>query len=205
MTTNVLFSLYRPKIGKSRDQSDALRRHTKGCNCKRSGCLKNYCECYEAKIVCSGNCKCIGMYDRTYLLADFSHQHKIDYRLHIYSFSPIPLNILGCRNIDDSFDHPHDREPYENSHVKRSYDQRDDPSSKLSSQGSLVPVKRACNFITSDVIEATIQCVIAQADDCQKNNYDARTSERKILEEFGRCLVEIIDFSKKNNENNGED
>lgn len=57
----IIFNLFcRPKIGKSRDQSDALRRHTKGCNCKRSGCLKNYCECYEAKIVCSGNCKCIG-------------------------------------------------------------------------------------------------------------------------------------------------
>lgn len=51
---------HRPKIGKARDQSDTLRRHTKGCNCKRSGCLKNYCECYEAKIVCSANCKCIG-------------------------------------------------------------------------------------------------------------------------------------------------
>lgn len=36
------------------------RRHTKGCNCKRSGCLKNYCECYEAKILCSNLCKCCG-------------------------------------------------------------------------------------------------------------------------------------------------
>lgn len=57
---HIFLSIDRPKIGKARDQSDTLRRHTKGCNCKRSGCLKNYCECYEAKIVCSGNCKCIG-------------------------------------------------------------------------------------------------------------------------------------------------
>ncbi|EDS33471.1 conserved hypothetical protein [Culex quinquefasciatus] len=49
-----------PKIGATSAAEDATRRHTKGCNCKRSGCLKNYCECYEAKIACSGNCKCIG-------------------------------------------------------------------------------------------------------------------------------------------------
>lgn len=37
---------FRPKIGKCLvGLSD--RRHTKGCHCKRSGCLKNYCECYE--------------------------------------------------------------------------------------------------------------------------------------------------------------
>lgn len=40
---------FRPKIGKCLvGLSD--RRHTKGCHCKRSGCLKNYCECYEVSI-----------------------------------------------------------------------------------------------------------------------------------------------------------
>ena len=41
---------FRPKIGKARDTGDTpIRKHTKGCNCKRSGCLKNYCECYEVR------------------------------------------------------------------------------------------------------------------------------------------------------------
>lgn len=50
---------FHPKIGKGR-AGDTERRHTKGCNCRRSGCLKNYCECYEAKILCSALCKCVG-------------------------------------------------------------------------------------------------------------------------------------------------
>ncbi|XP_068579481.1 spexin prohormone 2 isoform X2 [Cebidichthys violaceus] len=37
-----------------------MRERNKGCNCKRSGCLKNYCECYEANIKCSVSCKCVG-------------------------------------------------------------------------------------------------------------------------------------------------
>ncbi|XP_051807889.1 spexin prohormone 2 [Acanthochromis polyacanthus] len=37
-----------------------VSRKVKGCNCKRSGCLKNYCECFEANIMCTSSCKCIG-------------------------------------------------------------------------------------------------------------------------------------------------
>lgn len=50
-----------PYAFKSKEQSEEQHRlHQRGCNCKRSGCLKNYCECYEAKISCSANCRCLG-------------------------------------------------------------------------------------------------------------------------------------------------
>ncbi len=49
------------------------RLHQRGCNCKRSGCLKNYCECYEAKISCSANCRCLGR-------CSFSFFYKIGFR-----------------------------------------------------------------------------------------------------------------------------
>ncbi|CAD5112235.1 DgyrCDS1464 [Dimorphilus gyrociliatus] len=38
--------------------------HYKGCNCKRSGCSKKYCECYEASIACTSLCKCLDCCNR---------------------------------------------------------------------------------------------------------------------------------------------
>ena len=53
----------------------------------------------------------------------------------------------------------------------------------------------AGNFVTQGVIDATIQCMVAQAAECESNGLPAYQTERMVMEEMGRCLVEIVDSS----------
>lgn len=53
------------------------------------------------------------------------------------------------------------------------------------------------NFLTDKVVEMTCECLIAQADEAERNMCDDETSQRLIIEEFGRCLKEIIESAHK--------
>lgn len=50
-----------------------------------------------------------------------------------------------------------------------------------------------CSFMTNDVIETTGECLLAQAENAQKNGLNQVEIEKLVLEEFGRCIRKIIE------------
>ncbi|KAJ8319033.1 hypothetical protein KUTeg_004124 [Tegillarca granosa] len=162
---------FHPKIGKGKGRDgERDRRHNKGCNCKRSGCLKNYCECYEAKIMCSSTCKCI-----------------------------------GCKNFEESPERKTLMHLADAAEVR--VQQQTAAKSKLSSQISGIPSRPPVSsatgerlpytFITTEVAEATCACLLAQAEEADKIKMPPVVQERMVIEEFGRCLLQIIDSANR--------
>ncbi|XP_065545309.1 protein lin-54 homolog isoform X3 [Lathamus discolor] len=161
---------FKPKIGKGKE-GESDRRHSKGCNCKRSGCLKNYCECYEAKIMCSSICKCIGC-------KNFEESPERKTLMHLADAAEVRVQQQTAAKTKLS---------------SQISDLLTRPTPALSSGGGKLPF----TFVTKEVADATCECLLAQAEQAEKTGKSKAAAERMILEEFGRCLMRVINSAGK--------
>ena len=60
-----------PDAFDSKMKSDAsgVKRHSNGCHCKRSACLKKYCECFSLAIPCGDKCRCLKCPEYTFFIS----------------------------------------------------------------------------------------------------------------------------------------
>ncbi|KAL5683257.1 hypothetical protein ACJX0J_009642, partial [Zea mays] len=47
------------EFGDDSNKTPASARHKRGCNCRKSSCLKKYCECFQSGVGCCISCRCM--------------------------------------------------------------------------------------------------------------------------------------------------
>ncbi|NXF69271.1 MTL5 protein, partial [Ciccaba nigrolineata] len=145
-----------PKIGK-RKLGEIKPHHNKGCNCKRSGCLKNYCECFEAKIMCSSICKCI-----------------------------------GCKNYEESPDEKKQLNALNSVDIGNNEGNSPVLTSTFKTLPKLKRDRKPAVRVSWEEVKVICACLLMQAEEAEQRGYSDCLAERMIMEEFGRCLSQVL-------------
>jgi hypothetical protein len=74
-----------------------------------------------------------------------------------------------------------------------------DPSKNLY---NITLFRQLFSFVTTEVVEATCMCLMERANEAERETLSETEIEGMIIEEFGRCLKQIIEMAKKSSSNN---
>uniref|UniRef100_A0A915JZX6 CRC domain-containing protein n=1 Tax=Romanomermis culicivorax TaxID=13658 RepID=A0A915JZX6_ROMCU len=196
---------FQPKIGKGRADTDRL--HSKGCNCKKSSCLKNYCECYEAKVACTAKCKCVSCRN-----TETDRLHNKLTRPSLGLFAPSVLGAFGPEgdaaaawcNTQTAASSSSRRLPLSlspTSSLDRFSTTSDDPTEE-----KFDLKKMPWYYLNDDVVQATTLCMVAQADQLEnqmavlneiedqvdsKQKFDDICIQKAVLREFGIMVASV--------------
>ncbi|CAG0920719.1 unnamed protein product, partial [Notodromas monacha] len=197
-------SAFRPKIG----AVDDGKRHNRGCNCKRTYCIKNYCECFEHVIL---NIRLM-----TGILA-----RKIKYCMTII-FSKFKAKILcthlcrcnGCKNqgdetsrqvlvkLCDAADHEA-KKRLQNRPVNRfSRPETSEPAFPHTltpdtfSFHASPDLDGVWDYFRGEVIEATCMCLLGKARECVEQGMQGGKLEEAVINECKLCIDQIIQHAQ---------
>ncbi|XP_036193946.1 protein lin-54 homolog isoform X5 [Myotis myotis] len=179
--------------------SESASRPRKPCNCTKSLCLKLYCDCFANGEFCN-NCNCTNCYN------NLEHENERQKAIKAKIMCSSICKCIGCKNFEESperktlmhlADAAEVRVQQQTAAKTKLSSQISDlltrPPPALSSGGGKLPF----TFVTKEVAEATCNCLLAQAEQADKKGKSKAAAERMILEEFGRCLMSVINSAGK--------
>uniref|UniRef100_A0A914GTG5 CRC domain-containing protein n=1 Tax=Globodera rostochiensis TaxID=31243 RepID=A0A914GTG5_GLORO len=150
-------SAFKPKIGvaaKSAGKTiDMERLHQRGCHCKRSNCLKNYCECYEAKVPCTERCKCQSCRN-----TENDRHNKFKDKFTTTAGGLAQLAAAAAAESRACAGTPFSEDDASDICVAEE---------EMTRQAN--PKTQAWFYMTEDVIEATTMCLVSQAQEFEQN------------------------------------